>query len=143
MKLKALNKILSVSLIIIMVSHLTFLHNILQDYVLCNGANGHIAVENIEESIACSTFSSFNISINNGQNTFEIDYCEDTPLDENCIEESEFIPKDKVDLNIDLTSKREIISPIENEFKNYISIDKSLVKENQILGSYTTVSLLI
>ncbi|NOX66341.1 MAG: hypothetical protein GXO85_11280 [Chlorobi bacterium] len=143
MKLKVLNKIINISLIVIMISHLTFLHNIFQDYVLCNGVDGHVTVENIDESAACSNSFSFAASIAVGQSIYDVDNCQDTRLDENCIDEDVFIPKDKVDLNVDLANTWETITPTENEFKIYKSVDKDLFKENHILKNYTTVSLLI
>lgn len=143
MKLKILNKIISVSLIVIIVGHLTIFHHILQDYVLCYGADGHVAIENVDECASCSNISSFTISVLAGQSFTDIDDCEDIRLDENCINENEFIPKDKINLNVELASTWETITPTENEFKIYKSVDKGLFKENHILKNYTTVSLLI
>ncbi len=143
MKLRMLNKIISVSLIIILVSHITFLHNIMQDYVLCKGADGHVAVENIEETYSCPNSLSFEISIYTGQSIFNVNSCEDTRFDENCIEESEFIPQSNSNSTIDLTSNCEIVQPTKNTFKNYKFIVKDLFDKNYILQNYTTVSLLI
>jgi len=143
MKLKFLNKIISVSLIVFMVSHLTFLHSLLQDYVLCNGSDGHVAVENVDECAACSNISSFTISAAASQNIYDVDNCDDTRFDENCIDENEFIPKDKINVTVDLINTWETIALTENEFKSYNFFAKDLIKENRILKNYITVSLII
>ncbi len=143
MKLKILNKIISVSLIIIMISHLTILHHILQDYVLCNGADGHVAIENVNECESCSNISSFTIFTLAGQSFTDVDGCQDTRLDENCIDENEFIPKNRINLNVDLVYTSETNTPTQNEWKKYKFTDKDFCKENHILKNYTTVSLLI
>ncbi|VAX15509.1 hypothetical protein MNBD_IGNAVI01-3030 [hydrothermal vent metagenome] len=143
MKLKVINKIISISLIVIMFSHLTFLHNFFQDYVLCNELDGNVTVENINEHAAFSNSSSSAISITAGQSIYDVNNCQDTLLDEYCIDENGFIPKDKVDLNVNLANTWETITPSENEFKIYKFVDKTLLKENHILKNYSTVSLLI
>lgn len=143
MKLRVLNKIISVSLIIVIVSHFMYLHNVLQNYVLCNGSDGHVAVENVDECAACSNISSFTISAATSQNIYDVDDCVDTRLNENCIDENKFIPKDKINVIVDLTNTWEIITPTENEFKSYNFYAQDLFKENRILKNYITVSLII
>ncbi len=126
-----------------MVSHLTILHRFLQDYVLCNGSDGHISIENVNEYAACSNTSSFTISVLPGLSISVADECKDTRLNENCIDENEFILENRTNLNVDLINRWQIIASPENLLKNYNFSDRNVFKENPILENYTTVSLLI
>lgn len=134
-----INKSIHILLLLIFVSHLTFFHNLLDDYVICSGNDGHIAIENANECDECS-----DIQFNGYTKSVELSSqdCKDVALNQNCFEDAQFIPKDKIFVTANIVKLGTILdnSHKEKEFNHsYINHDF----ENPILERYTSVSLLI
>ncbi|PIQ08757.1 MAG: hypothetical protein COW71_10560 [Ignavibacteriales bacterium CG18_big_fil_WC_8_21_14_2_50_31_20] len=139
MKHNLINKSTHILLILTLISHLSFFHNLLDNYVICSGSDGHIAIENVNDCDECS-----NIQFNGYTKTVEFSSqdCEDTALDQNCFEDDEFIPKDRIVITANIVKLAAIFenTNYEKEFNNSY-FNHNL--ENSILESYTTISLLI
>lgn len=134
-------KIINTVLIIVFLSHLTFLHDYLGNYVICYGADGHEAIERINECDDCMS-SNFQVpEILQGIETVAQSDCEDIALEENCISESQFIPKKKITVSTSIVKVATIkLTPCRNTEINPIT---NRIFENITIENYTTVSLLI
>lgn len=139
MKHNLINNSTNILLILTLISHLSFFHNLLDNYIICSGSDGHIAIEKVNDCDDCS-----NIQFNGDKKSVEFSSqnCEDTALDQNCFEDDEFIPKDRVVIAVNIVKLAAIFenTNCEKEFNDsYFNHDL----ENSILESYTTISLLI
>ena len=134
-------KILSIIIVVTLLSHLTFLHNVLENYVVCIGTDGHIAVENVSECDECieTEFLASNDVANIEVSKTD---CEDISLDQNCFEINQFVTKNKIDISENVFELTAVLSESRTEIKYYYSINNNKDK-NPILKNYTTVSLLI
>ena len=117
MKHNLINKSTHILLILTLISHLSFFHNLLDNYVICSGSDGHIAIENVNDCDECS-----NIQFNGYTKTVEFSSqdCEDTALDQNCFEDDEFIPKDRIVITANIVKLAAIFenTNYEKEFNN-------------------------
>lgn len=134
-------KITSTILILVILSHITFIHNIMHNYVICYGNDGHIEVENINECDDCTPHSMFNDKEESSSKLTTKD-CEDVSLDINCFEEEQYISQNKILINRTILESDMFLFQ-DKDLEN-ISIQKEkTIFENKILESYTTISLLI
>ena len=133
-------KFINILIVISLLSHLTILHNFLEDYVICYGSDGHIAVENVNDCVECPSidFSTLDYSAIEGVKNSE---CEDISLDQHCFAENQFITKNNVDLPNFIIAIKTVLSRQENQVNRYHSLNNNNI--NRILDSYTTISLLI
>ncbi|MFH1528977.1 MAG: hypothetical protein ABIJ40_11380 [Bacteroidota bacterium] len=139
------NKVINVFLLFSMLSHVTFLHNYFDNYILCYGADGRIAIENANDFSECEGVKIFDKEVrpnNTGATTVDNTDCEDVSLDENCFEENQFLSKNKIVIPDYILKTNQLVLPSENEVNSFHQIDFNLT-DNTILENYTTVSLLI
>ncbi len=134
-------RVTNIVLMLVMLSHITFMHNIAYDYVLCYGNDGHIEIENVNESENCKNHSLFEVAKTITTYISSID-CEDVSLDENCFEEEQFIFNKRVNTYAVILKNNIFISLTENRKKATDKIETNRF-ENNVLESYTTVSLII
>jgi len=134
-------KITSVIIILVMLSHITFMHNIVHDYVICYGDDGHIEIENVNDCTECTPPSMFD-----GQETpssqLSSKDCEDVSLDVNCFEEEQYVSKNNISINRSILKSKMFSFQISNHENNTFLNNKNVL-ENNILESYTNISLLI
>ncbi len=143
MNKKISHKIINIVLLVTMFSHLTFFHGYFQDYVICYGNDGHVAIENLDDCNECSTLN-FSDLFSSAQNVIieDID-CKDIALDENCFEDENFIAKNKVLFANNLRKTKPIIINLaidQNKRNSYTLVGKF---KNSITEIYSTVSLII
>ncbi|MAT59404.1 MAG: hypothetical protein CMF23_15635 [Ignavibacteriae bacterium] len=134
-----INKSTHIFLLLTLVSHLTLAHDLISEYVLCTGSDGHVAIENVNECEECS-----NIQFNGDTKlvVISIQDCEDVALDQNCFEDDEFIPQNKIVITASIVKFATIFENTDYEKKfNNSYIDQDF--KNPILERYTSVSLLI
>ena len=88
-----INKSTHIFLLLTLVSHLTLAHDLISEYVLCTGSDGHVAIENVNECEECS-----NIQFNGDTKlvVISIQDCEDVALDQNCLKMMNLFPKIKL-----------------------------------------------
>ena len=128
-----------------MISHLTYLHDFLDNYILCYGNDGHVAVENTNDSSDCES-NSFSIEFEpnylSDNATFHDDNCNDVSLHNNCVEDNQFLLDNKTSIpfNTHVIAQR---FPRTKQKLKYSEIKEHLSIINPILESYTTVSLII
>lgn len=139
MKRNLRHKIINLFLILILFSHLAFIHDIIKNYVLCYGSDGHIVIEKVNECVECPELNDF---IELGYPSINCVNCEDVSLDQSCIAEGQFLTKNK-----DVVSTEKIKTSV-NILKPDNRLNKILALNlhqniNPILQSYSTVSLLI
>jgi hypothetical protein len=134
-------KTLNIIIIVTLLSHLTFLHNVLEAYVICFGTDGHITVEEVKDCDECSN-NEFLLSNNAANIELKNVDCKDIPLDQYCLEVNQFIIKNKAGISDNVLKLTSVLSESGGELKYYYSINEKSVK-NHILENYTTVSLLI
>jgi len=111
----------------------------MSEYVLCIGSDGHIAIENVNDCEECG-----DIQYNGDTNSVEFNSqdCEDVALDQNCFEDAQFIPKDKIVIAANIVKLATILDNSHNEKEfNHPYINRDF--ENPALESYTTISLQI
>ena len=125
---------------LVMFSHITFMHNLVQNYVLCFGNDGHIQIENANDCEECTSVDIIT-SLTGVKNTIihNLD-CKDIPLDEHCFEDNQFVSKNNTILISDVKSKVTTITS--NREVTFVSLNTK-PSNNHILESYTTVSLTI
>ena len=141
MKIFYRNNIVSIILLVTLLSHITFMHSVVQNFVLCYGNDGHIQIEDVNDSESCESHSTFEseetttVYINSAD-------CEDVNLNENCFEEEQFISKNRIAINCDVLRSKNFSVRNEN-WKNNFNKNYQTKFGNNILESYTTVSLII
>jgi len=145
MKRAYLIKYISVFLLLSMLSHTTYLHDYLENYVLCYGVDGHVAIENVDDCSDCSIISTLIIPIGASQYSkiFSANEdCQDFSLNSECFEENEFLIVNKT-----AKSYSSSISLLELPRLNQKSISSGIINSseisNLILQNYTTVLLII
>ena len=135
-------KILSLFLIVSMLSHVTFLHNYLDDYVLCYGNDGHTAIEKLNDCDEYLNLEVRNSTEFNNNVHFNNDDCTDFPIFDSCFEDNEFVIDKKVNFGINFISN--ILHKVKPQYKTkHILITNLTTLKDSILESYSTVSLLI
>ncbi|MDZ7765843.1 MAG: hypothetical protein U5K00_15740 [Melioribacteraceae bacterium] len=140
MKYNFLNKATHILLLIIFISHLTFAHELMSEYVICTGTDGHVAIENVNECDDCNDINYY-VEPTNDVEIKQQD-CEDVALYENCFEEEQFLPKDKMILSFYSITISVLPEPAEDQRCKTNLNDYSKLSD-PILESYTTVSLII
>lgn len=125
-----------------MLSHLTYLHDLLDNYVLCYGNDGHIAIENINDNLECEITNATSVMVNSNTLSFQNNNCNDISLGNDCYEDSQFLNDSKTNITISVNAfiqplQRTKQKPVYSNIKDHLSIS------NLILENYTTVSLLI
>ena len=125
-----------------MLSHVTYLHDFLDRYVLCYGSDGHIAIENLDDCTDCENISSSHYLANGFSPIIQENNCNDLSINSNCFEDAQFLLKstDGFELNKNVNIKLVYNPPSEIEFAKIKVYQKNY---NPILDNYTTVSLLI
>ena len=134
-------KITSTMLILVILSHITFMHNLVHDYIICYGNDGHIEVENINECDDCTPHSMFGDKEESSSKLSNKD-CEDVSLDVNCYEEEQYISQNKKLINRTILKSTMLSFQIENPENTFNQKDKIIFK-NKTLENYTTILLLI
>lgn len=124
-----------------MLSHITFIHNIVHDYVLCYGNDGHIEIENVNDCTDCSPRSRFDTHTASSSQISSKD-CSDISLEENCFEEEQYLSKNKTSINRS-SQKSKLFSFLNGNLENNFSLDNKNRLENNILVNYSNISLLI
>lgn len=145
MKTNISKKIISIFLILSMLSHLTYLHELLDNYVLCYGNDGHIAIENINNDFECEiTHSSKSMVYSNisSNTSFQNNNCNDVSLGNDCYEDSQFLIDSKTNFTFN-TNPFILNLPRTKQKPVFLDIKDQLFSKNLILENYTTVSLLI
>lgn len=125
----------------VMLSHITFMHNIVHDYVICYGDDGHIEIENVNDCADCAPPSMFDSETTSSSQLSSKD-CEDVSLDVNCFEEEQYISKNNISINRSILKNKMFSFQIGNSESNSI-LNNKIVLENNILKNYTSISLLI
>lgn len=125
-----------------MLSHVTYLHDFLDRYVLCYGSDGHIAIESLDDCNDCENISSSIYLINEFSTLIQDNNCNDLSINGNCFEDAQFLLKSTnvFELSKNVHIKHIYNPPLEIEFAKIQICQKSY---NPILDNYTTVSLLI
>lgn len=125
-----------------MLSHITYLHDLLDNYVLCYGSDGHIAIESLDDCNDCENSSSSQYFTNEFSTLIQENNCHDLSINSNCFEDAQFLLKNTnvFELNKNVHIKLCYSPPLEIEFTKIKVCQKS---SNPILDNYTTVSLLI
>jgi len=145
MKKTKRNNIINIFLIVALLSHVTYFHELLDNYVLCYGTDGHIAIENINDSSDCINPSQ---KINNFQNELNItsnyqdNNCNDISLHSNCFEDNQFLLDKKISPSINFDYFIQYLPRLDQKEIFSRSI-KSIEPLNQALQNYSTVTLLI
>jgi len=134
-----LNKTLHILLLVIFVSHLTFFHNLLANYVICSGSDGHVEIENVND---CDECNDINYGEQNDGVEFKEQHCEDVALGENCFEDEQFFHKDKIIIAANFAKAPTKREKSDNQ-KEIFNTTKNYSIPNQILDGYTTVSIII
>jgi len=128
-------------LILVILSHITFMHNVVHDYVVCYGNDGHIQVENVDDCGSCDTHSIFDIEeISTSQ--FSSKNCEDVSLGINCFEEEQYISQNKISINRTILQSEMHLFKIE-DIENTSNQKNNSILKNKTLESYTTISLIL
>lgn len=134
-----LNKLINIFLLVVFVSHLTFAHEFVAEYVICTDSEGTVSIQKCYDCTDCSTSGSQqNIS---STNSVKQD-CDDVHLGENCFEHEQFLHKDKVIITTFITGFVFIPEIITPHYQNY-SENKHTRLKNIQLDNFTTVLLLI
>lgn len=139
MKRNLKHKIINIFLLIVLLGHLTFIHDIIKNYVLCYGADGHIAIEKVNECVKCPELNDF---IELGYPSINCVNCEDVSLDQNCIAEGQFLTKNKDAVSAELIKTSVNILKPDNRLNTILAVDLHQ-NINPTLQNYSTVSLLI
>ncbi len=134
-------KITSTILILVILSHITFMHNIMHNYVICYGNDGHIEVENINECDDCTPHSIFDDKEESSSKLSTKD-CEDVSLDINCFEEEQYISQNKIFINRTILESNLFLFQ-DDDLANISNQKEKTIFKNKVLDSYTTISLLI
>ena len=134
-------KIINIVLILVMLSHASFLHEYLQNYIICYEPNGDVQIENINDCDECTNLNiTIPVPITN-QSSIDKTDCIDFPLEGDYINHHQFIPNSsKVQLTKNILFSEPIF--IRSEQKKYYTNLKTTCN-NLILEHYTSVSLII
>ena len=139
-----IHKLFSLLLVITMISHLSYFHNILENYVVCYGSDGHIAIENLNSNSECSNVDLNLSSSISGEIIMANNDCEDVSLGENCSKDAKNISENKTTLSFELQKNAcQILSFDTDKHKPTFNNSHSIKIANNILENYTTVLLLI
>lgn len=135
----SINKITSVVLIFMLLSHIIFMHSFLENYVICHGTDGHIEIENVGDSASCDDHSLAEYVSNSKISNAD---CKDFSLEENCLSDEQLIFKNQIKFNAGIQKEEAFISEFKNKYLTFIMIETNIYSNN-ILENYSTISLLI
>jgi hypothetical protein len=117
---------------------------VLENYVVCYGFDGHVEVENINNSYECSSIDMMRSSSYMGEIVVSNSDCKDVSLGVNCFENDIIISENKTSSRIDIQKYiTHILSFDANKNIPTFNFFNSIKIINNILENYTTVSLLI
>lgn len=125
-----------------MLSHITYLHDLLDSYVLCYGSDGHIAIESLDDCNDCKNISSSHYVANEFSTLIQENNCNDLSINNNCFEDAQFLLDKKNITSINLNCFIQQLPRLHQKeiFSNILNSPEVL---NQTLHNYSTVSLLI
>ncbi len=135
MKSAKLNRVVNVLLLIIIISHISFIHLLQAEYLVCTEVDGETVIETYDE---CGE----NSDLIKNETKIKSESCQDNPIAENCFETEQYFQKTKI---LQKTFVSEITYITESVGKGYkfIPYDNLLLSQNQSVENYATVSLLI
>jgi hypothetical protein len=135
----SINKITSVVLVFVMLSHMIFMHSFLENYVICYGNDGHIEIENVNDSESCDDHS---LAEYRTSSIISNSDCQDFNLEENCFNDEQLIFQNQIKINAGIKKEEAFISDLKNKFQTFIKIETNIYFNNT-LENYSTISLLI
>ncbi|MCF6271013.1 MAG: hypothetical protein L3J41_14970 [Melioribacteraceae bacterium] len=127
-------------LIFVMLSHITLMHSVVENYFVCYGNDGHIEVENINNNKNCADHSTIE-DIKTNALSFSIADCDDVNFSDNCFEEDQFIFNHKISLEVN--QGKSILFFLNEKDSRIFHTNFSNKFKNNILESYSKISLLI
>jgi hypothetical protein len=145
MKKTRRNKLINIFLILTMLSHVTYFHDILDNYVICYGTDGHVEIENINNPSDCIISTQEQNNLPNEisfKNNYQDNNCNDISLHSNCFEDSQFLSDKKITSSFNLNCLVQQL-PRSNEKENFSIFFHNQKFINQTLQNYSTVTLLI
>jgi len=136
------NKNIHIFLLVALISHPAFIHELMANYVICRGSNGHIGVERLNDCSDCNDIQYTELEKTTGTTLLDNQCCEDVALDNGCFEENQYPPKVRMLAANQLpkVEKNSFEPSVENFAYHNLFMNRSY---NQSLEHYTTVSLLI
>lgn len=138
-----LHKSFNLFLILIILSHLSYFHNVLENYIVCYGSDGHVEIENINSNSECSNIDMTRSSSYMGEIIVPNSDCKDVSLSVNCFEDDKIISENKIISSFDIQKNiSQVLSFADKQIPTF-NYFNSIKIANNILENYTTVSLLI
>ncbi len=135
-------KLINLFLLISILSHTTYLHNLLDSYVLCYGSDGHLEVENIDDCSDCKNVASSDQMSNKFTSNFQENNCNDISLDGNCFEDVQYLIKNVKILTSQNNSSVELFYSPDQKVK-FTNTNIFVKNYNPALQNYSTVLLII
>lgn len=95
MKNKSFKKSVTILLLSVLISHLTFANQLISSYVICKGADGNIAVEKIND---CKAVDYLSYSAGSTETCLSKTNCFNSPLKKNYFEADRYLAKSRITL---------------------------------------------
>ncbi|MBU1098081.1 MAG: hypothetical protein KKB34_16475 [Bacteroidetes bacterium] len=136
------HKFTTVLLLFTIIGHATFFHHVIDKYFVCYGADGHVAIEKVNECENCS--DNHYLIEQNAVKTASINNnnCIDVSLHDFCYEANQYITKNIILIPSLLPQNySNIFQPDEKTILSFLTYN--YLFRNPPLHNYTTVSLLI
>ena len=86
MKSANLNRVINILLLIIIISHISFIHLLQAEYLICTEIDGETAIETYDE---CDE----NSDLIKNETEIKSETCQDNPITENCFETEQYFQK--------------------------------------------------
>ncbi len=135
MKSANLNRVINILLLIIIISHISFIHLLQAEYLICTEIDGETAIETYDE---CDE----NSDLIKTETEIKSETCQDNPITENCFETEQYFQKTKILQKTFVSDITYITESIKKGY-NFIPVVNLLISQNQSVENYATVSLLI
>ncbi len=135
MKSANLNRVINVLLLIIIISHISFIHLLQAEYLICTEIDGETVIETYDE---CGE----NSDLIKNETEIKSETCQDNPITENCFETEQYFQKTKILQKTFVSDITYITESIKKGY-NFIPVVNLLISQNQSVENYATVSLLI
>jgi len=135
MKSANLNRVINILLLIIIISHISFIHLLQAEYLICTEIDGETAIETYDE---CDE----NSDLIKNETEIKSETCQDNPITENCFETEQYFQKTKILQKTFVSDITYITESIKKGY-NFIHVVNLLISQNQSVENYATVSLLI
>ncbi len=135
MKSANLNRVINILLLIIIISHISFIHLLQAEYLICTEIDGETAIETYDE---CDE----NSDLIKNETEIKSETCQDNPITENCFETEQYFQKTKILQKTFVSDITYITESIKKGY-NFIPVVNLLISQNQSVENYATVSLLI